>query len=173
MRKTYAFLILLSVAVVAVLVLGPSCRAQETSTKADTGIEVAEQAMPIQVEASPKKVRIHVQRNDKTIFTTPPYISICKEPGFCDGNGFEWVIVGGLKTGEKLTIKDAPDHPHCFPNSIPVSIEAPNNGALSGAPADACWQDKYGFYWPYIIEMELADGTTFSTDPGGIIRRRG
>jgi hypothetical protein len=151
------------------LVLGPSCRAEETSSEAKPVTEVAKQAMPIQVKARPKKVQIHVQRKQENIFTTPHNISVCEDPVFCDGDAFEWVIAGGLNEGEVLTIKDAPGFPSCFSDTIPVEIKVPNNGADSGPPDDSCRHEKYGTFWPYIIEMELADGTKFSTDPGGII----
>lgn len=171
MRKAMELIGRVGVGVIVVLVLGSSCKAEQGSTESQPVTGVAEQATPIRVAASPVKVRIHVLRTQMKIFATPPYVSICDEPT-CDGNSFEWLIVGGLQEGETLTIKDAPGHPSCFPNSIPVAIELPYDGAESGPPADACTEDKYGTYWPYIIEMKLADGTTFSTDPGGIIHKR-
>jgi len=145
--------------------------AEQESPEKEPPSEAAELAMPIQVEAGPTKVRIHVQRNPGKIFLTPPYVSICNEHT-CDGDSFEWVIVGGLQEEETLTIKNAPGHPACFPDSIPVDIQHPNDGAHSGPPDDSCTQDKYGIYWPYIVSMELADGTKFSTDPGGIIHKK-
>jgi len=173
MRKTYAFLILLSVAVVAVLALRPSCsRAEEPPAKVDSAPEATSTEGAAVIYAKPTKVTIHIQRNRRNIFTTPHNVSICEDPVFCDGSSIDWVIAGKLSEGETLTITSAPGYPDCFPRSLPVAIQTPNDGAESGPPDESCQEEKYGTFWPYVIEMTLADGTKFGTDPGGIIHRR-
>lgn len=173
MRKTVASMILLSVAVAAVLMMGPSCsKADDKEAKPETPPEAATSEGAAIIQAKPAKVTIHIQRKKKNIFTTPHYVAVCDDPDFCDGSSFEWVIAGRLDEGETLTIKNAPGYPQCFADVIPVAVEAPNNGAESGWPDESCMEEKYGTFWPYVIEMKLADGTTFSTDPGGIIHKR-
>lgn len=171
MRKALGFTSLMIASVALMLIVGPSCKAEDKPAEEGSGVKQAANAMPIQVVATPAKVKIHVQRMQENIFVTPPNVRICFE-SYCDGNGFRWEVVGGLRDGETLTIKDAPEHLSCFPEAIPVAIQDPADGAESGLPDESCLQDKYGTYWPYVIEMKLADGTKFSTDPGGIIHKR-
>lgn len=172
MRKTLTPMVLLSATVVVVLVMGPSCStAEEPPATASSGIKQATNAMPIQVQAGPAKVKIHIQRKQKQIFVTPPYVSICNEYP-CAGEQFEWEIVGGLEEDEQLVIKDAPSTTPCFPMTIPVVIQPPFNGAESDIPDELCQQEELGHFWPYLVHLTLADGTTIGTDPGGIIHKR-
>ncbi len=173
MPRTHASIGLLSVVLVSVLMMGPSCTtAEEEPSKTDASPDARSSEGAAVIGAKPAKVTIHVQRNKKEIFTTSHYVAICEDPAFCDGSSIDWVIAGKLSDGETLTITNAPGYPDCFPDVLPVSIQAPNDGAESGPPDDSCRDEKFGTFWPYVIEMELADGTKFSTDPGGIIHKR-
>ena len=171
MRKALGFTSLLIASVALILVMGPSCKAEDTPAEEGYAVKQAANAMPIQVQSGPAQVKIHIQRRQKRIFVTPPYVSICNSYP-CAGEQFEWEIVGGLEEGEKLVIKDAPGTSPCFSMTIPVVIEPPYNGAGSDLPDEGCQQEELGHFWPYLVHLTLADGSTIGTDPGGIIHKR-
>lgn len=170
MRKVIGSVVVMSGLVAAILVMGPSCKAEEHSKEPAARIEVAERATPIQVEPRPARVRVHIQRHRQKIFATPNYPAICPKP-FCEGDQLEWEIVGGLEPGETLVIRDADVSNRCFPDTIPVMIEPPFDGAVSGEPDESCEQNPYGHLWPYVLElyMEGNPDPIADSDPGAII----
>lgn len=151
-------------AAVMLMLLGASCKA-ETSEKEqvdDPAIEVQE-AGAIAVERRPNRVMIHVNRPQEKIWTSHHYVSICAHDG-CDGDGFQWEIVGGLRDGEMMEIEGIDGYPSCFPKA---TIQPPHDGAESGPPQ--CDGTKYGTFWPYNITLTRPDGPPITTDPGAII----
>jgi len=109
------------------------------------------------------------------------FAGLCK-PGYspskkqCQGSQFKWRLIGPpLKAGERLVIKNAPYHLACFdPLKIPHTFDSANQNTphLSGTATSACTNDKFGTYWPYVVEWykNMTDKEPqVSTDPGGII----
>ena len=102
----------------------------------------------------------------------------------CRGNEIKWKLEihgsggpgAGLGPNEEVKILNAPNHPACF-STIPFTFDNSNTSPPntppftheSGPPDPSCSQDKYGTYWPYVIEYWKDGYLEASTDPGGII----
>jgi hypothetical protein len=118
--------------------------------------------------ATPAVVKVVIQRGKGRIDVIPPYVQICRNAASCRENEIEWEVLGGLEANETLKIRGA--RTDCFSWST-LEISSPEDGAASGAPIASCTAaDKYGFFWPYIIELFVSGNSTpiAATDPGGI-----
>jgi hypothetical protein len=127
----------------------------------------------LQLAQVPAQVKITINRSQGTIKAVPPHVDICRTENVCPEDQFLWFIPGGLKDGERLVIRGARDVCFNWPNGE-LEILYPINGAQSGPFLSACLAaDKYGFYWPYIIELFEGDDLEpiAETDPSGIFRR--
>ena len=163
MRKAVRMICLTSVLTVAMLLLwGPSCEAAPTYMKVKIVLDLNGPAPEIYVD-TPGNRFAGLCRN---------WSAATKKQ--CRGNQFEWQLVvqgGQLNTGDEVRIWNAPDHPVCF-GPDPVHVFNDANASThheSGPPAIACAEDKYGTYWPYVIEYWKGGILEASTDPGGII----
>ena len=92
-----------------------------------------------------------------------------------------------------ILIDNAPNHIRCFTAKVPIWKVNPGPGNKnldfdSGSPDPSCQGDKYGVYWPYIVEVYEFQGKGLApapqdlsqlqanlwkkigyTDPGGVI----
>jgi len=68
-------------------------------------------------------------------------------------------------------IRDADPSNRCFPDTIPVLIESPHDGAETGEPDESCEQKVQGHLWPYVLELYVEGNPNpiADSDPGGII----
>ena len=145
-------------------------------------------------EAQPSQATVHFQLDRggtppgsppeiKLITANTRYVGLCRNWNpqrrrQCDKNQIQWhlTILGGpgLAAGEEVKILNAPNHAACF-NTIPFTFDDTNTSGSppfthdSGPAKVQCAQDKYGTYWPYVIEYWNNDVLEASTDPGGII----
>ncbi len=127
----------------------------------------------LQLERVPAQVKITINRPQGTIHAVPPHVDICETEDGCPEDQFLWYIPAGLKEGERLVIRGARDVCFDWPNGK-LEIPYPINGAQSGQFLPACNPpDKYGFYWPYVIELYEGENPEpiAETDPSGIFRR--
>lgn len=180
MRKASGSILVLTGLVAAMLVIGPSCKAEDTTPDVKSKVQFSDEGVPVPVgeslrlksKAQVKIIVLGKQKPDGThvIKVSKNCPEIC--PGFlCDGEEVEWWIGGGgLDADETLVIRDADPSDPCFPN-IPVTISPPNNVAPSGSPLSPCVVEGQNHYWQYVVEVYKA-GTAdpvASTDPGAII----
>ena len=160
MRKTAeAFCLTIVLALVMVTALGLASRAE------------AQAEVKIVVAGPPNAPTIKIQ--DK------PYFGVCKNPTppHCDSDEITWRLVGTpLGANQLVKIENVPNHLVCFTSSIPLTfISTSPNPQSSGPPDQSCTADKFGTYWPYVVnlyEVDQEKGTETlidSTDPGGII----
>ena len=145
-------------------------------------------------EAQPSLVTVHFQLDrggtppgsppEITLLTTSArFVGLCRDwnPQWrrhCDANQFQWHLTilggGGLTAVEEVKILNAPNHPDCFAQ-VPFTFDDTNTAGTppfthdSGTPKTACSQDKFGTYWPYVIEYWNNGVLQASTDPGGVI----
>lgn len=105
------------------------------------------------------------------------YRGLGKNPKFAT-NELQWKVKK-LDPGWKVVIDNAPHHLACFTKGIPTGAENTGNTPktniplASGEPDVSCTNDKYGVYWPYVVELYKYENGNWvqkaSTDPGGII----
>lgn len=156
---------------VMVAMLTMRCESQEPN-KIEGGEEASEGGptlLMLNVTGAP--VNIVINRAQGTIRVNPPHVEICSGSIACPHDQFQWQIPGGLREDERLVIRGA--RRSCFPWPELV-ITPPDNGALSGPYLPECEaEDKYGFYWPYIVELYQGAGEEpiAKTDPSGIFRQ--
>ena len=180
MRKALRSILVMSGLVAAMLVMGPSCKAEDTKPDVESRIDFSADGVPIPVGESlrlMKKAQVKIivlgkKKPDGThmIKVSHNWPEICPH-FYCDGEEVEWWIGGGgLDADETLVIRDADPSNRCFPN-IPVTISDPNNAAPSGPPLSPCVIAGSDHTWRYIVEV-FKQGTVdpvASTDPGAII----
>jgi hypothetical protein len=109
------------------------------------------------------------------------FVGVCKgsNPNCASPDQMLWTVhPGSLSETQRIVIENVENRIACFPE-IPITF--PHTNGLyplesSGPPEDICTWDKFGVYWPYIVELQEestvgADDWTVvkSTDPGGII----
>lgn len=134
-------------------------------------------------ESQPVDVQIHLRLNEDPVRIwvqdTGKFVGLCrtKESGpenHCTGNQITWRLLvtpaaAWDETTDKLYIYNAPNHPICFGPDPVATFTEHNQEQGSGVPSLVCTGDKYGTYWPYVIEYWSDEEFVVSTDPGGII----
>jgi len=136
-----------------------------------TRCEAAQADVTIHLKLNEDPPRIWVQEGGK-------FVGLCRKEQagsekHCTANQIKWklLVAGGSWDTDldRVYILNAPNHPTCF-GPDPVAIFTEHNQVKeSGAPSFACIDDKYGTYWPYVIEYRHDGAWRTSTDPGGII----
>lgn len=166
----------IALAMVAMLTL--RCESQESPPVEEPKAGVGGFEL-LQLDRIPAQVKIMIMRPSPpetmgTIRAVPPHVDICDTKEECPEDQFLWFIPAGLKEGERLVIRGARDVCFDWPDGK-LEIPYPINGAESGPrDPDSCKPDppdKYGFYWPYIIELYEGDTKIAESDPSGIFRR--
>ena len=151
---------------IMVAMLNMRCDSQESSPIVRTGEATFELR---QEERFPRAVTLIINRAQGTIRAEPPSVVLCRDEAACLEDQFEWRIRNGLEEGERLVIRGA--RQACFDWSE-LEVTPPNNVALSGPYLEACEApDKYGFFWPYVIELYYDGERIAESDPSGIFRR--
>lgn len=154
-------------ALIMVAMLTMRCESQEKAASESMGEAPFEL---LELERFPSVVKLVINRTQGTIRAVPPNVVICREEAACPEDQFEWRIQGGLEESERLVIRGA--RQVCFEWSELV-VTPPSNTARSGRYLEDCEaDDKYGFFWPYVIEL-YSDGERIAeSDPSGIFRHR-
>lgn len=179
MRKAVGSICLMTLFAAAVLILGPSCKAEDPPPDVKSEIRFSDVGVPDSVGEAvnlAKKADVIIavlgQKKDadtQVILVKDRWVEICPQYN-CDGDEIRWRIVGRpLEADETMVIRDADPANHCFPN-VPVTISFPNNVALSGLPLSNCVTGP-DHQWRYVVELYKAgiQNPIASTDPGAII----
>ncbi len=188
MRKALGFTSLMIASVALILVVGPSCKAEESTTGEESEIrfDAAGKIEPVgdadEVTEFPVLVAISLLQETKegseavrAISVRPQYPVICGGDFKCEGTEIMWLIGGRVPEGHTLVIRNADEANKCFDQTkIPVTISGRQNSASSGTALPACEKKLQGHFWQYVVEL-YKDGEekpVASSDPGGIIHKR-